>query len=375
MYILIVLLYSFTTRRRRFSHGGRIVAHKLEIIDGKAQMAYAGEEPWHGLGTKVPPDLTPAQMCEAAGLDWEVETRTAYCDVNGERIATKAGMLVRKPNGKNITTEKILTFLPNHDKWHELQNDKAFEFFNDFVMKGDMEMHTAGSLELKSGVYVWALAKVKESFKVVGRKDEVQSYLLFTNPHQFGTSIDVRGTPTRVVCWNTISMALQARLKEAFKVSTSHRNPFDADTVKEKLLLAHNKLGEYKERAQFLASKQYTVPEMIDYFKAVFPTNKQKKRADGSEPKRAPKEFHRGAQYAMSIVDTQPGAEFAPGSWWNLFNAATFYTNHLAGKSESTRVESLWYGENAQRNIDALNLAVKGADGKLDEGIKELLAA
>lgn len=347
--------------------------HNLEIIDGKAQMAWAGEPPWHTLGKKVPADLTPEQMKDAAGADWLVEKRPAYCEVNGSQIATRAGMLIRLPNGKNIKEEKILTFLPNREKWNDLQNHQAFEFFDDFVAQGNMEMHTAGCLELKNGVYVWALARIKESFNAVGKKDEVQSYLLFTNPHQYGTSIDVRFTPTRVVCWNTISMALSDT--KALKVSTTHRNRFDPEEVKQKLNLAHHELDGYKQKAKFLASKKYSVQEMIDFFKTVFPVNPQKKRKDGKEVKRAQKEFHRGAEYSMSIVDTQPGADIAPGTWWNLYNAATFYTNHLSGKSVPTRVESLWYGDSAKTNMQALDLAVKGADGKLYDGIKELMAA
>ena len=54
------------------------MAHNVEIIDGKAQMAYSGEVPWHGLGTEVPADLTPEQMLEAAGLNWEVEIGRAH---------------------------------------------------------------------------------------------------------------------------------------------------------------------------------------------------------------------------------------------------------------------------------------------------------
>ena len=48
------------------------MAHEIEIIDGQAQMAYAGEVPWHGLGTQVSSDLSPHEMMVAAGLDWQV---------------------------------------------------------------------------------------------------------------------------------------------------------------------------------------------------------------------------------------------------------------------------------------------------------------
>ena len=61
------------------------MAHELEMVNGKAQMAYAGKVPWHGLGTKVPEDLTPAQMMKAAGLDWSV--KKAPLMFNGNQVA------------------------------------------------------------------------------------------------------------------------------------------------------------------------------------------------------------------------------------------------------------------------------------------------
>ena len=65
---------------------------------------------------------------------------------------------------------------------------EAFDFFSDFVKAGDMEMHTAGSLD--DGKMVWALAKVNESFELF-KGDKVDSYLLFSNPHQYGKSSSI----------------------------------------------------------------------------------------------------------------------------------------------------------------------------------------
>ena len=43
------------------------MAHMVET------MAYAGEVPWHGLGVQVEENLTPQEMLEVAGLNWQVE--------------------------------------------------------------------------------------------------------------------------------------------------------------------------------------------------------------------------------------------------------------------------------------------------------------
>lgn len=334
------------------------MSHNLEIVDGVASIAYSGETPWHNLGQKCPPDLTPEQMAERAGSDFEVYKAPAFIEVNGKKVSVPSGALMRRAKGK-IKEDIYLSHLPKLASWHELQNSEAFAFFHEFVAAGDMAMETVG--HLGRGEMVWALARIKESFYVMKKKDEVQSYLLFTNPHEFGRSINVLFTPVRVVCNNTLTMALSETGQT--RASASHRNPFNADDVKAKLGLAHYKMGEYKERAQFLASKRYNKESVVEYFKRVFPLNEPKPRVAGAtEPTRKPKEFHRGATYSMAILDTQPGADLAPGTWWNAYNAATFYTNHLAGKNDSSRVKSLWYGESQKTNERALKEALLEAE-------------
>ncbi len=160
-------------------------------------MAYAGEVPWHGLGEKVSNDLTPKQMMKKAQVDWEVLEVESFIEFNGKKTPTGDKSLVRSTDGKVLTN--------TGPGWKPVQNEQAFEFFAEYVYAGDMEMHTAGSL--KDGKMVWALAKVKESFKLF-KGDEVESYLLFSNPHEYGKSIDVRFTPIRVVCNNTLTLAL-----------------------------------------------------------------------------------------------------------------------------------------------------------------------
>ena len=99
----------------------------------------AGDVPWHGLGKKVPSDLAPAQMLEAAGLDWTVEKRPLFFDTQAGRKMTDQFALVRSTDEKHLTTVS--------GQWNPVQNVEAFEFFNDFVLTGNMEMHTAGALE------------------------------------------------------------------------------------------------------------------------------------------------------------------------------------------------------------------------------------
>ena len=311
------------------------MAHMIET------MAYAGEVPWHGLGVSVPADLSPAQMLEKAGLDWKVQKIPAYAEINGKKTFVGRHALVRSSDGSILDTVTA--------DWNPVQNEEAFEFFNDFVASGDMEMHTAGSL--REGQVVWALAKVKDSFELFGG-DTVESYLLFTNPHRFGQSIDVRFTPIRVVCNNTLTLSLNTKSDNMVKIN--HRREFDGDSVKEMLGIAHDKLVKYKEMAKFLGSKKYKEESITEYFQRVFPmiTNKETPRKDMSK----------SANLALAVLETQPGANFAEGTWWQAFNAVTFLTDHKIGRSADSRLQSAWFGPNRQLKNRALELAVEYAE-------------
>lgn len=314
------------------------MAHLIEMNNGKAMMAYAGEVPWHGLGVRVPNDLTPEQMLKAAGLDWEVYKSPAFALAGEESVFIGHSALIRKSDNKILDVVS--------DDWNPVQNQEAFEFFNEFVMAGDMEMHTAGSL--KGGQIVWGLAKVKESFELF-KGDQIDSYLLFSNFHKYGFSTDVRFTPIRVVCNNTLTLSLNSKVERMVKIS--HRQVFDPANVKDMLGIATDKLAKYKEMAQFLGSKRAKHESVVEYFERIFPSASTKED-----------EQSRNAKMALDIINTQPGHEFAEGSWWQPFNAVTFMIDHTMGRSADTRLTSSWYGQNKGLKTKALEVAIEMAE-------------
>lgn len=309
------------------------MAHEVET------MAYAGETPWHGLGVPVHNDLTPEQMLQKAGLDWTVDKHQTFVEIAGEKVPTPSQALVRSSDNK------ILTMVS--EDWNPVQNHEAFEFFNEFVMEGDMEMHTAGSL--KGGTNIWALAKVKESFTILG-DDKIEPYLLFSNPHQYGKCIDIRFTAIRVVCNNTLTMSLAGQ--NDLMVRLNHRREFDPEMVKRTLGVARKSLGTYQEAAEFLSSKKFTSDTVVDYLRTIFPAMTKKENDIMSRP----------ATQAFEVLETQPGAEFGKGTWWQAFNAVTYTTDHLLGHSPDTRLQSSWFGGNRQRKLKALETALEFAD-------------
>ena len=315
------------------------MAHMVET------MAYAGELPWHGLGTEVSNDLTPAQMMQKAGVDWKVQEVESFIEFNGTKMKTGQKSLVRESDGRILTNVG--------ENWKPVQNETAFEFFSEFVLSGDMEMHTAGSL--RDGQYVWALAKIKESFDVFG-EDTVESYLLFSNPHVYGKSIDVRFTPIRVVCNNTLTLSLSQDAKNGVRIG--HRTEFNPDMVKQTLGLAHEKFAQYKDMAQFLGSRKVTAESLIQYYNEVFPNTS---RTEMAKEVKQYEDLSRNAKLCYDALEVQPGAEYAAGTWWQAFNSVTYITDHVQGRNADNRLHSQWFGQNQARKVVAANKAVEYA--------------
>jgi phage/plasmid-like protein (TIGR03299 family) len=319
------------------------MAHELEMVNGLAQMAYRSSagKPWHGLGNPVSDEMTPQEMLEAAGLDWRVVKADTFArmEINGEmrELPTGQQALIRETDGKVLTQVG--------PGWNPMQNSEAFDFFREFVAAGDMTMDTAGSL--KGGQLVWALADIRDGFTIFGG-DEVRGFLLFSNPHVYGKSITVKYVMERVVCANTLAVALGERGKAV--VNVNHRATFNSEYVKEVLGLTSENTKKFKEAAEFLGSKSFIKDDLEKYFGKIFGVSDKK---DGLSPT---------AKKALEVIETQPGAEFRPGTWWSALNTVTYMTDHVLGRGNDTRLASAWYGQNAQRKLDALELSLDMAN-------------
>lgn len=321
------------------------MSHELEIINGEASMAYRYDSeidtPWHGLGFKITEAVSPAEMMKIAKLDWNVTKIPMSYEYEGKTVTTSRQALVRSSDGKMLDAVT--------KDWNPCQNSTAFEFFTDWTEAGDMEMNTAGSL--RGGQTVWALAKIKEGAFEACKGDTVESYLLFTNPHQYGKSIEVRQTNIRVVCNNTLTLALSRKANSMIRIN--HSREFNAEMVKETLNYTKAATELYHQKAQFLATKHCTPEQIHEYLNKLFPI--------GDDARRPDREYSKPAQKIYDVIETQPGADLAPGTFWNLWNAVTYSTNHVLGNSQDSRLNSVWFGRNQTKNIEALNLAIEMA--------------
>lgn len=307
-------------------------------------MAYVGDVPWHGLGHAVSNDISIEEMQKRCGADFEVLKEKEFVEYNGRRIPTGNYALLRKNAGSDYV--QVLDSVS--EDWKFPQPKESFDFFQEWVEDGNMEMHTAGVLD--EGRMIWCLAKVKESFSLFKGKDVVESHLLFSTPYRYGKATIVMATPIRVVCNNTLQLAL-SNGKQDMMIRVNHRRDFDSEQVKTALKLNRGKVATYKEAAEFLSSKKAKPAEVQEFFDKIFPLTSNKKNKDHS----------RNSTMLMDILETQPGAELGEGTWWSAFNAVTYATDHLIGNNDNTRLMSAFYGVGRNRKVDALKLATQFA--------------
>ena len=111
--------------------------------------------------------------------------------------------------------------------------------------------------------------------------------------------------------------------------------------------------------AAFLGSKRYTADSLIEYYNTVFPRTADK-RVQGKGL--SVDTLSRNALISLQSIESQPGAKFAEGSWWQAFNSVTFVTDHMQGRNADSRLYSSWFGFNQGRKRDAMKTAVEFAN-------------
>lgn len=215
------------------------------------------EMPWHGLGTIVQEAPTSHDAIEIAGLNWEVISNPIFDNMGREIKGYKANT--------RSTDESVLGIVSN--KYQIVQNREAFEFTDNLVANGDVRYETAGSL--RNGKQVWLLAKL-DGVKVAG--DDVDPYICFTNTHDGTGAIKVCMTPIRVVCNNSLNIALNTAKR---MWSTKHMGDMESKLLeaKETLGLANNYMVALDEAADKFANTKITDAEIEKVLNDLFPVD------------------------------------------------------------------------------------------------------
>lgn len=325
------------------------MSHEIESI------AFANEVPWHGLGNRVNPAVTPEEMVVAAGLDWTVEKKPMFIYTGDNSTVHVPGKfaLVRSSDNRVLTTCGAA--------WTPVQNRDALEFFRDYTESGGATLETAGSL--RNGNMVWALAKINKNFHVKGSngRDEVQGYILLASPHEVGKATFIKTTAIRVVCQNTFNLSLKEDIAAAM-YRQSHVKAFNFEKAKETIQLAQDQIAALEDSANKLAAIALGEKDSVRFLSHFF--DPAPEGVDEDEHVRMCLEDRGYANRALTQVleswRTAPGADTETA--WGVFNGVTHYFDHVIGKAGDSRLSSAWFGRGAEMKSKVLDGLLELAD-------------
>lgn len=218
-------------------------------------MFYTRETPWHGLGTRI--DIAPdsKEALKAAGLDWMVVQRDLFTENNMLIHGFKAN--VRESD------ENFLGIVSN--KYRIVQNQEAFAF-TDALLNEGVRYETAGSLA--NGKQVWLLARLPQKYIV--KEDEIAPYLVFLNSHDGSGSVRVAITPIRVVCKNTLNLALK-KAKRSWSTRHIGNIKDKMHEAKHTLFMAENYMTELAKSIDELSDIHLSDVKVISMIDELFP--------------------------------------------------------------------------------------------------------
>lgn len=222
-------------------------------------MFYVRETPWHGLGKRLEEAPTSEKALKAAGLDWEVNKKPVYLQLpNGEFQA-----IPNKAANARSSDNKVLGIMS--DGYHVVQNKEAFAFTDELLGEG-VVYETAGSLN--GGRRIWLLARLPEIYKALG--EEIIAYICFSNSFDGFSGIRVMATPIRVVCQNTLDLAISGAPR-TWSVYHTPNALKRMDEAKKTLNLANNYYKNFTIEADKLAEVRVDFEELTE---KLFPIDK-----------------------------------------------------------------------------------------------------
>lgn len=321
------------------------MAHELEIINGQAQMFYRGQAPWHGLGRFIKEDqvVTSEDAIVASGLDWNVSTKPLFL-ADGTQAPSNA--VVREDNNR-ILGVVSKEYVP-------LQNKSAFTFFDPFIQSGEAIYETAGSL--REGRRIWVLAKLNKDPMVIAKGDEVEKYILLSNSHDGTMAVRAGFTPIRVVCQNTLSMAMNNDASQLIRLKHTKNLQENLSRISEIMNLANQRFEATAEQYRFLANKTISRQDLERFVKLVFVGEKYvEMEKQGLNP------ASRILENVIPLFEKGRGNDLASikNTAWSAYNAVNEYLQYERGTDVDLRLDKMWFGDSANLNQKALSIITK----------------
>jgi len=326
--------------------------HELETQNGVASFASFREPAWHGLGTVFTEEKNTAEMLAAANLNnWNV--RLVDVEIPNTLSSDKSYQYVVRDNPTNKSQIDVLGVVG--ERYHVLQNEDLFSF-GDNILDGGGRWETAGSI--RGGRVVFgSLALERETIlDPNGVADKVKTYLLINTSHDGSIAIQASITPVRVVCANTLNLALNRTkkrdgVKQSFKIRHTQTANGKVQIARETLGLANAYMDEFDKMAKAMIEKEITAQQFNDVVLAAYP--KPDKDAKG-----ALKKWENKIDLINDIYTGEFNGMIA-NTAWGAFNALT------------ERLD--WYRSARGDNNESLLAAASGFDATINAEKNRLL--
>lgn len=319
------------------------MAHLVQTI------AYTGETPWHNLGNQLPAKQPIEVWATQAGMDWNIcETPVRYLTDQ----AGPLGSIMSFEDQKVLYRSDTKAPLSVVSKRYQVVQPKAvLEFYRDLTEISGFELETAGVL--KEGKKFWALAKTGKESTLKGN-DLVKGYILLATSCDGSLATTAMPTTVRVVCNNTLSIALNGACTA---VRVPHSTSFDPQAVKKQLGIAVSQWDSFMYRMKTLSERKVKSHEAMNYFlKVLCQADAHDDPATGLVNERALKrvqELYGGKGKGSDLAS-------ASGTAWGLLNSVTEFVDHeRKARSQDYRLDSAWFGQGASLKQRALDHALQ----------------
>ncbi|NCT87276.1 DUF932 domain-containing protein [Stenotrophomonas acidaminiphila] len=298
-------------------------------------MAYAGEKPWHGLGNKLT-TLQPIDVWKRqAGMDWMIEESEVRYITGNHTVGAIHSFPEQKVLYRSDTKRPLAVV---SKRFQVVQPEEVLEFYRDLTEYSGFELETAGVL--KEGRKFWALARTGQSTTLKG-KDQVNGYLLLATACDGSLATTAQFTSVRVVCNNTLQIALGDN-RGAVKVP--HRSEFNADAVKQQLGITVAPWNRFVAKMKDLVACPVD-PDSVDGLLRrvlVYPGQGGKAPVVNEQAVRSVRALYDGGGRGAQLASSR-------GTAWGLLNSVTEYVDHhRRARSDDHRREAAWFGQGAQ---------------------------
>ena len=318
--------------------------HNLEIKNGRASMVFNSRygNPWHQLGTPVDGAMTAASAMELSQQDWDVIKRQLFThSASGAEVSIPAYAIFRDDNGAYLGT--------CGQDYQPIQNAKQFEII-DYLLEGSDGAHYDTAGVLGRGEKVWTLARIPEADITVAGVDKHVSFLLAATSHDGSLAFTLKLTSTRVVCQNTLSMALSSNGALARVKHT--KNALDrVEAAKRYMQMVTENAKTLSEKLNLLAGRKMTKATYQSVMDKLFPVSKDE---DGKERGQGRRDNILGDVIRLYESNDRNAVPEIRGTAYNLLNAVTEYTDHLRTSRVSDDKAELGYTADKARYESAI---------------------